>query len=110
VAEWRGGEISRYAVTPASFGLGGEVPISGPGSLWGGDARENALRARALLRAHPEEQRGAAWRSVVMTAAGALYVVGAGQDLAGAAARAQAALYEGRAWSALEALVRVSQE
>lgn len=107
VAEWRGGQVRRYEVTPRDFGLPSEdVADWDGGGLDGGDPAENAARARALL-AGDERPLGSGARAVVMAAACGLYVAGAG-DLIEGARRAEAALRAGQGWSVLEALRRVS--
>jgi anthranilate phosphoribosyltransferase len=65
VAELRHGEVKRYKLTPRDFGLDEHDPAG----LAGGDARENADKARAILDGAP----GAGRAAVVMSTAGALY-------------------------------------
>lgn len=109
VAEWdmREGRLARYVLSPDDFGLPG-LAEGAEGALAGGDPVHNAARARALLEGR--EAHGAAWRSVIMTAACALFVTGAARDVTEGAKRATAALSEGRALRVLEALVRLSHE
>jgi anthranilate phosphoribosyltransferase len=65
VAELRHGEVKRYKLLPRDFGL----EEHDPAGLAGGDARENADKALAIL----EGAGGAGRSAVVMSAAGALY-------------------------------------
>ncbi len=111
VAEWREGRLVRRTLSPSSFGLPESIPAPGAGGrdLSGGEPADNAARARALLAGSPDEEHGAAWRSIVMTAACALYVAGAA-DLPEGAARSIAALRDGTTQGVLEALVRVSHD
>jgi anthranilate phosphoribosyltransferase len=88
------GSIRRYEVTPASFGL----PESDPAGLKGGEAAHNARVLREALEGAP----GAVRLSALMTAAAALYVIGAVADLRSGAARAAEALDSGRALAVLE--------
>ena len=65
VAELRHGDVKRYKLSPRDFGLDEQDPAG----LAGGDANENADKARAIL----DGQRGAGRNAVIMSAAGALY-------------------------------------
>jgi anthranilate phosphoribosyltransferase len=65
VAELRHGDVKRYKLAPRDFG----IEEADPAGLIGGDARDNAAKARAIL----DGQRGAGRNAVVMSAAGALY-------------------------------------
>ncbi len=99
VAELRDGKVNSYAMAPRDFGLD-EVDAAG---LNGGDATENAARTRAILAG----EKGAARNCVIMTAAAALYVTGAG-TLIDSARRAEALLDDGSAKRVLERLVTLS--
>jgi anthranilate phosphoribosyltransferase len=100
VAEWSGGELSRYAIAPADFGLREEDPAG----LRGGDAAENAARARAILGG----EAGAGRACVVMAAAAALYAAGE-PSLERAARRAEEAIDGGAARALLDRLVAASR-
>jgi anthranilate phosphoribosyltransferase len=90
------GSIKRYEVAPAAFGL----PEADPAGLKGGDSAHNARILREALEGAP----GAVRLSALMTAAAALYVIGAVSDLRAGAARAAEALDSGRALAVLERL------
>lgn len=101
VAELADGEVRRRVLTPEDFGL----PAEDASGLAGGDAAENARAAREILRG---ERRGAARSCVVMSAAAALYVAGAG-GLREAARLAEARLDDGAALRLLERLAEASR-
>jgi anthranilate phosphoribosyltransferase len=88
------GHIRRYEIHPADFGL----PEADPAGLRGGEAAENARILRETLDGAP----GAVRLSALMTAAAALYVVGAAPDLRTGAQRAAEALDSGRARAVLD--------
>ncbi len=96
VAEWdhERGEVSRYAVSAADFGLREEDPAA----LAGGDAAQNAA---ALGRALAGE--GGALRAAgIMEASVALVACGRARDFREGAERAAAAIDRGDAQNALE--------
>ena len=101
VAEVKAGALRRYTLTPADFGLADEDPDG----LHGGDARENAQVARAVLSGR---RRGAARSCVVMGAAAALYTAGQG-DLPKGARTAERLLDEGAALRLLDRLIEASR-
>jgi anthranilate phosphoribosyltransferase len=100
VAELRHGEVKRYKLTPRDFGL----EEHDPAGLAGGDARENAERARAIL----EGAGGAARSAVVMSAAGALYAANHA-GLRDGARLAERTIDSGAARALLERLVECSR-
>jgi anthranilate phosphoribosyltransferase len=100
VAELRAGEVRRYKLVPQDFGLAEEDRAG----LRGGDAQENARAVRELLSG---ERRGAARSTVVMSAAAALHVAGAG-GLAECARLAAARIDDGAAARVLARLVEAS--
>jgi anthranilate phosphoribosyltransferase len=100
VAELRHGEVKRYKLTPRDFGLDEEDPIG----LAGGDARENADKARAIL----DGAGGAGRSAVVMSAAGALYAANHG-GLRDGARTAERAIDSGAARALLNHLVECSR-
>jgi anthranilate phosphoribosyltransferase len=104
VAELRAGEVKRYRLQPRDFGLSDEDPAG----LDGGDARQNAAVARAILAGRSGGAPAAARNCVVMTAAAALYAAGA-SGLRDGARRAEALLDDGSAARTLERLVEVSR-
>ncbi len=89
VAQLRGGEVSSFDLTPASFGLD-PVPAE---ALRGGDADANAGIIRGVLAG----EQGAPRAAVVINAAAALCVCGAAADPVRAAAAASEAIDSGAA-------------
>jgi anthranilate phosphoribosyltransferase len=94
--------VRRFEVAPEDFGL----PRAEMESLRGSSAEENARTIRAVLAS---ERRDAARDLVVINAAAALHITGAGATLKDAAARAQQVIESGAALSKLEALQSISQ-
>jgi len=104
VIEVRDGEIvGRRVVDPAELG----ICADDPGSLRGGDVRENADRMRSILSG---EERSAATEAVALNAAAALVVGGKADDLVDGLATARELLATGAAGATLESLIRRSQE
>lgn len=100
VVEWRDGGLRRFTVTPTDAGL----PEASIDQLRGGDAEENAAALRALL-----DGAAGPYRDVVLlNTAAALIVADRAETLAEGAALAAAAIDDGRASAALEALVRAT--
>lgn len=97
VAEWRDGAVRRFSVTPEDAGL----PRADMAALRGGDAQENAAALNALL----DGARGAYRDIVLLNAAAALVVAGRADDLMQGARIAAEVIDDGRARSALDALV-----
>ena len=95
-----GGVIREFTVTPEDAGLP-RAPVS---AVKGGDAAFNAAALEALLRGQP----GAYRDTVILNAAAALIVAGRVGDLRDGAAQAAAALDNGAALAALEALKRAT--
>jgi anthranilate phosphoribosyltransferase len=87
------GEVKRYAIRPADFGL----TDADPAGLKGGEPAENARILRAALEGTPGVVRQAA----LMTAAAGLFVVGAVPDLRSGTARAAEAIDTGKALGVL---------
>lgn len=100
VAELKDGEVRVFEVVPEEAGL----PRAVPDQLKGGDAAENAAAMRALLGG----ARGPYRDIVVLNAAGALIVADRAAGLKEAADIAAAAIDDGRAASALERLVAIT--
>jgi anthranilate phosphoribosyltransferase len=90
------GEVKRYALRPADFGL----PEGDPAGLKGGEPAENARILRAALEGTPGVVRHAA----LMTAAAGLFVAGAAPDLRAGTALATEALDTGKALAVLNRL------
>jgi anthranilate phosphoribosyltransferase len=95
------GDVRTFTASPGDAGL---EPCD-PRALRGGDARENAGIARAVL----EGRRGPARDVVVLNAAAALLVAGRVKDLRAGAAEASAAIDDGRAGTLLRRVVEASR-
>jgi anthranilate phosphoribosyltransferase len=95
------GSIRQFTIDPAQLGL----QVATPDDLRGGDPDENAAVIRRVLGG----ERGPHRDIVVLNAAAGLVVGGAVADIAAGIDLAAAAIDDGRAQSALDALVRVSQ-
>ncbi len=102
VCEVRGGEIRSYEVTPEEIG----VRTHAIQEMAGGDARENANIARAVLRGGD----GARHDIVAANAGAALYVAGLAPSIREGVAIASDTLRSGRAAAKLEELIAVSNE
>lgn len=98
MAEFRGGCLRRFTVTPEEAGLK-RSPLEG---IAGGDAADNAAALRALLHGQP----GAYRDTVLLNAAAAFIVAGRAETLWQGAALAAESLDSGAASSALDALRR----
>jgi anthranilate phosphoribosyltransferase len=100
VVALRDGETTQFVVDPATLGL---APATGA-DLAGGSPEENADAVRRVLAG----ERGAHRDVVVLNAAAALVVAELADDLPDALESASAAIDDGSAARALDALVRVS--
>ena len=100
VAEWKDGRVHRFTVTPEDAGL----PLADIESLRGGDAEVNAEAIRALLAGATGPYRDV----VLLNAAAALVVADRADDLKSGVALAAAAIDDGKAATALEALARIT--
>jgi anthranilate phosphoribosyltransferase len=100
VAEWDGGRVRRFEVTPEEAGL----PRARPEDLKGGDPAHNAEAIRAVLAG----SKGPVRDAVVLGTAGALVVAGRAEGLRDAAGIAARSIDSGAAQAALEGLVRIS--
>ena len=100
VAEWTGGEVRTFEVTPEQAGL----PRATLDDLRGADPAHNAEAIRAVLRGEAGPLRDA----VVLSAAGALVVAGKATELREGAALAAGAIDSGAAAGALATLVRIT--
>jgi anthranilate phosphoribosyltransferase len=98
VAEVRKGKISRYTVTPETFGVK-NAPLA---ALAGGSAQENAEAIRRVLRG----EACAAQDVVLINAAAALTAAEVAPDFRDGVALAREALRTGQAHEKLEALVK----
>ena len=100
VAEWDGGTVRTFEVTPEEAGL----PRGRLDDLKGGDPAHNAEAIRAVLAG----VRGPYRDAVLLGAAGALVIAGKASDLKTGAALAAEAVDSGRAQATLERLIRVT--
>ena len=100
VAALANGSVKTFQVTPEDAGL----PRVDPAALKGGDAETNAAALRGVLAGDAGPYRDI----VVMNAAAALIVAQRAETLRDGAAQAAAAIDEGRARAALDALVAIS--
>ncbi len=100
VAEWGAGEVKRYQLRPSDFHL----EETDPAGLAGGDASNNAERARAILDGEP----GAGRNTVVMSAAATFYAAGK-SDLREGARIAERMIDDGTARSVLTRLIACSR-
>ena len=101
VVEVDGPDITTYTVSPEDVGL----PTSSAGSVEGGSPRDNADTTRAILGGEAGPRRDLA----VLNAGAAIYVAGRAADLGAGVAAAQAAIDDGSALRALDALVAHTQ-
>jgi anthranilate phosphoribosyltransferase len=100
VAEWRDGAVRRFNVTPEAVGL----PRAALADLVGGDPAANAEALGQLLAG-----RAGPYRDIVLlNAAAALLVADAVETLREGVALAAAAIDDGRARSALERLIEIT--
>ncbi len=100
VAEWDGGRVRRFEVTPEDAGLS----RSRPEDLKGGDPAHNAAAIRAVLAGTPGPFRDA----TVLSAAGALLVAGRVATLREGAGLAAQAIDSGAAAATLARLVEIT--
>jgi anthranilate phosphoribosyltransferase len=101
VAEWRDGGIRLFNIAPEAVGL----PRAGLDDLRGGDPHENAEALRALLNG----ERSAYRDVVLLNAAAAFLVAERVETLHEGIERAAWSIDEGRALSALETLIAITQ-
>jgi anthranilate phosphoribosyltransferase len=100
VAELKDGTIRTFEVTPADAGL----PPAKLSELKGGDAKTNAAAIRDLLAG----KRGPFRDIVVLNAAAGLIVAGLVDDIASGARKAEASIDSGRAGTALDQLIAIT--
>ena len=101
VSECRGGVVNTFYIHPTEFGL----PKADAGGLAGGDAKENAAIARAVLNG----ESGAPRDIVRLNAAACLLVAGRAASIGEGLELAAEAIDGGRAATTLEAMTRVSR-
>jgi anthranilate phosphoribosyltransferase len=102
VAEWKNGKLSSFEVTPESAGL----PRARPEDLKGGDAEYNAHALRELLSGKPGPYRDI----VLINAAAAIVVSERASDLKEGVKLAAAAIDDGLARAALDAMVAITNQ
>ncbi|MGM4892238.1 anthranilate phosphoribosyltransferase [Tardiphaga sp. 839_C3_N1_4] len=100
VAALENGNIRSFEISPEDAGL----PRTGPDSLKGGDAQENAASLQSVLDGKPSAFRDVA----LLNAAAALIVAGKVKDLKEGVALGQKSLDSGAALEKLKRLVTVS--
>ena len=100
VAALEEGEIRTFEISPEDVGLARAKPAD----LKGGDAKHNARALKSVLAGEPGAYRDIA----LLNAAGALMVAGRVRTLSDGVKLAAKSIDEGRAMSALESLVAVS--
>ncbi|MGA0545661.1 anthranilate phosphoribosyltransferase [Brevundimonas sp. VNH65] len=100
VAEWRGGRLRRFTITPEDLGL----KRASIDDLRGGDAEDNARALTALL-----DGAAGPYRDIVLlNTAAALVVADRADDLTHGVALAAAAIDDGHARAALERLAAIT--
>jgi anthranilate phosphoribosyltransferase len=102
VSECRDGAVNTFYLHPADVGLA----RSAPEALKGGDAKDNAAIARAVLQGTP----GAPRDIVLLNAGAALLVAGRAATIPEGIAMAAEAIDSGRAAAVLETLARLSRD
>ena len=102
VAELKDGKVSTFEVSPEDAGL----PTAQSEDLKGGDGERNAKALRAVMDGDAGPYRDV----TIYNAAGALIVAGKAIDLKDGAAQAAAAIDDGRAKAALDAMVAITNE
>jgi anthranilate phosphoribosyltransferase len=106
VAEVQNGKISRYEISPETFGMP-RAPLQ---AIAGGTPRENATIIERVLDEASAEEGDAARDVVIVNAAAALVAAGVSRDFLSAAAKAREAIRSGRAREKLAALVRFTHQ
>jgi anthranilate phosphoribosyltransferase len=101
VCELKDGEIVRYTIDPEDFGLA----KAAPGSLKGGDAKENAALFRDVLAGTP----GPKLDAVLLNAAAVLYAGDKVSDLKQGVALARETIFSGRATAKLQEFIEFSR-
>jgi len=101
VAEVREGKISRYEVSPETFGIS-RAPLQ---AIAGGTPKENATIIARVLDEQVSDQGHPARDVVIGNAAAALVAAGVSEDFLSAAASAREAIRSGKARAKLAALV-----
>jgi anthranilate phosphoribosyltransferase len=102
VVEVDGPELHSYDVSPEDVGL----PRARPQDVAGGSPDTNAEIARAILAGEPGPRRDLA----VLNAGAAIYVAGRADTLEAGVREAEAAIDDGRAAAALEAVVELTND
>jgi anthranilate phosphoribosyltransferase len=100
ISECRDGAVNTFYLHPTDVGL----PKAPPGSLQGGDARDNARIIESVLSG----ARGAARDVVLLNSGAALFIAGAAGSVEEGILKASRAIDAGDAKRTLEQLVRIS--
>jgi anthranilate phosphoribosyltransferase len=103
VVEVDGADLRTYTVSPEDCGL---TTSADPQATLGGSPEENADTTRAIFAGETGPRRDLA----VLNAGAAIYAAGRADDLAAGVSAAQAALDDGAATRALDALVARTQQ
>ena len=100
VAEWHNGEVHEFTISPKEAGL----PVARLADVQGGTPEQNAEPLKAVISGAPGPHR-----DIVLMNAGAGFVVADWADnIRDGVAMAAAAIDDGSAMAALEALVRIT--
>jgi len=102
VAELKDDTVSTFEVSPEDAGL----PVASPEDLKGGDGEHNAAALRSVMDGDAGPYRDV----TIYNAAGALIVAGKASYLKDGAAQAAAAIDNGKAKAALEAMLAITNE
>jgi len=101
ILELKDGQITAYEISPSDYG----ISIADFDSLKGGDAQANARIVSGILSG---KDTGPRKDIVVLNASAAIIVAGLAHDFATAIALAESSIKEGKAGSALEKFIEVS--
>jgi anthranilate phosphoribosyltransferase len=101
VLSLKDGQISKLEINPTDFGM----PLADFEDLKGGDAEGNAAIVRDILTG---KETGVKKDIVVLNAAAAIIVAGKAEDFPAAIKLAETAISSGRAASALEKMIEIS--
>ena len=93
--------VTRYKLNPSDFG----IPLAGISDLRGGEAAENALVVREVLKG----KSGPVADIAILNAGAALYICGAASDITQGISLARESISSGGALTALDRLVANSQ-
>jgi anthranilate phosphoribosyltransferase len=98
----RKGEVRSYTISPADVGLAGAAP----GSLSGGDVKENTRITLGILSGESGPRRDV----TLLNAGAGIYAAGAASSITEGVAMAESAIDSGRALERSERLAALTQE